>query len=344
MDKNAKAYLPSARSRPRHHAIYLEPWSIWYGGEKITNTLHSTIYSLVHSAEAKQYWLQKKHLTQDTLDLVHWDALHQAFCESTQSRRSFIIKSSVGMCGVGKFLKRWKQSSSSACPRCLSDPEDMLHVWRCQAPEVKDLWSTTLSDLHTWLNEQKTDPSLTELLLDYLSCWRDSSPYTAATNRFHELVEHQSSIGWDGPFYGWMSCYWAKIQQDHFNFIRSRRTGRRWLVAVIKKLWEVSWDFWSHRNGVMHHKTQIGEADLLCLDRSVSSTYRDLLQQPSRSTRHLTFLPLRNILAKDCRYKTVWLRQASAAVAKTNRGARQSLLKMRRCLEAWLRRARQSKN
>ncbi len=94
----------------------------------------------------------------------------------------------------------------------------------------------------------------------------------------------------------------------------------------------------------MHHKTQIGEADLLCLDRSVSSTYRDLLQQPSRSTRHLTFLPLRNILAKDCRYKTVWLRQASAAVASTNRDARQSLLKMRRCLEAWLRRARQSKN
>jgi len=138
-----------------------------------------------------------------------------------------------------------------------------------------------------------------------------------------------------------MSQHWANIQQDFLNSIRSRRTGRRWPIPVIKKMWDVSWDLWNHRNGVMHNKAQLGASDISQLDHSVTNAYQDLVQHPSRNTRPLIFLPLRNILSKDARYKSVWLRQAIAAVSTTTRGARRSLLKMRICLEAWLRRTRQ---
>ena len=35
-------------------------------------------------------------------------------------------------------------------------------------------------------------------------------------------------------------------------WIGSRQTGRRWMIACIKKLWEVAWDLWDHRNRVVH--------------------------------------------------------------------------------------------
>ena len=30
----------------------------------------------------------------------------------------------------------------------------------------------------------------------------------------------------------------------------SKRPGRRWMVAVIQKLWDVAWDLWEQRNGI----------------------------------------------------------------------------------------------
>jgi hypothetical protein len=50
------------------------------------------------------------------------------------------------MCGVGKFMKRWKLSQNSACPRC-GEVEDAPHVWTCQGSGVNDLWTIALSNL-----------------------------------------------------------------------------------------------------------------------------------------------------------------------------------------------------
>jgi hypothetical protein len=124
--------------------------------------------------------------------------------------------------------------------------------------------------------------------------------------------------------------------------IRSRRSGRRWLISLIKKMWDIAWDFWSHRNGVAHQKAQqLNSSDQLQLDHSVNQVYQDLLQGTrSRIICKLLFLPLQNILSKDARYKTVWLCQAITALQRTRLGARRSLLQMKRCMEAWLRRTR----
>ncbi len=53
-----------------------------------------------------------------------------ALKESPLSKHMFITKCVVGMCGVGKFLKQWKEWTSAACPRCLEPIEDSLHVWK----------------------------------------------------------------------------------------------------------------------------------------------------------------------------------------------------------------------
>jgi hypothetical protein len=106
----------------------MEPWSLWYDEKKITHNVHSTVYNIVHSPMAQSYWIKKKHLSEFIFHSVHWDALGQATKETTLPHHTFMIKASVGMCGVGKFLQRWRQSSSSACPRCAAPVEDMCHV------------------------------------------------------------------------------------------------------------------------------------------------------------------------------------------------------------------------
>ena len=59
---------------------------------------------------------------------------------------------------------------------------------------------------------------------------------------------------------GCLSVEWAKAQHAYYQWINIRRTGKRWAIALIKKLWEISWDLWDDRNDVLH-KTPLA-ADL----------------------------------------------------------------------------------
>ncbi len=57
------------------------------------------MYDLVHSTEAKEDWRKKDDLARDTMDTVHWDAIHTAMRESKRSQRVFISKHVNGVCG-----------------------------------------------------------------------------------------------------------------------------------------------------------------------------------------------------------------------------------------------------
>ena len=69
---------------------------------------------------------------------------------------------------------------------------------------------------------------------------------------------------------GCISIEWAKVQGDYYKWIGLKKTGRRWAVALIKKLWEVAWDKWECRNGALHNTPMA--ADLsgdFSLDRAI---------------------------------------------------------------------------
>jgi hypothetical protein len=112
----AKILIGVAKQQPRYYLIEHEPWSLWIGGKKIIKNLSSTLYNFVHSAEAKQYWLTKDHISEQAIQSTNWEAIDQAMSETPRSRRVFLTKHVVGMCGVGKFMVQWKQRASVACP------------------------------------------------------------------------------------------------------------------------------------------------------------------------------------------------------------------------------------
>ncbi len=108
MDYLAKAHLTTAMQRPRHYLIPSKPWSIWIGGKKICKEFSSTIYEIAHADEVRGYWLSKERIPQEGYNETNWDALKIAMEESPCSRYIFMTKHSAGMCGVGKFMHRWK--------------------------------------------------------------------------------------------------------------------------------------------------------------------------------------------------------------------------------------------
>lgn len=121
--------------------------------------LKSKIYDLVHSNTARLYWEKKEK----AIDLIHWEALQQALEEVPRTRKHFIIKHSMRMCGVGKFMKLWKKQVTDACP-CCGSPEDSNHVWICDKMGALDLWNKSLLELGEWMEENQTDPHYMVLL------------------------------------------------------------------------------------------------------------------------------------------------------------------------------------
>jgi hypothetical protein len=60
------------------------------------------------------YWSKKVNACH--IPDVNWDVLETAMKESPLTTQWFVSKDAVGLCGVGKFLKKWKDSDTDAYP------------------------------------------------------------------------------------------------------------------------------------------------------------------------------------------------------------------------------------
>jgi hypothetical protein len=299
---------------------------------------------VVHSPLALEYWKKKDNMTDSVLGNINWDAIGAAMKETKRSARVLIAKHVSGMCGVGKFMKRWKLRQDDICPRC-EETEDAAHVWTCQGEGANEIWNKSLEDLEQWMNINYTNPDLQHLLLTQLSGWRDNSQTSASYPFiFNELLQHQSDIGWNRFFEGWLSHEWLGLQQAYYSAIKSRRSGIRWTVALILKLWDIAWDLWEHRNGVLYSKDNtVAEREERAIDKAVIDVFNKLQSMLlSPHDRHLTDIRLGKLLKKNMLYKEVWLRQAST-VTGTNRIQQcnrvNHITGMRRCMTRFLQRA-----
>ena len=70
-----------------------------------------------------------------------------------------------------------------------------------------------------------------ELILDMANAWISGNSYV--------ICERTKR---NDPYF---SKFLAKI---YYKFLKVRKTGRRWLVALIKKCWGIAWDMWEDRN------------------------------------------------------------------------------------------------
>jgi hypothetical protein len=157
MDKIAQQFLQQAVVSSRHYDIKGELWQLWVKGSKITTNLQQYLYEAVQSGTSEEYWASKPNTSTESIKSVDWRTIGSAMKTQPRARRVFFSKHIAGMCGVGKFMKWWKEWESDICPRCGS-PEDAPHVWLCKGPGTEELWSKAVVKLKGVMRRLDTGP------------------------------------------------------------------------------------------------------------------------------------------------------------------------------------------
>jgi hypothetical protein len=224
----------------------------------------------------KAYWAAKADLDNLAPEATDWPCIGTAMQEIPRTRRVFLSKHVAGMCGVGKFMLHWKEWDHDNCPRCGS-PEDSTHVWLCSGQNTNEVWGRSLSVLRSWMASAHMDPELASLIFTSLNNWRYAVSFGVPPLRLANLVQYQHTIGWGRFLKGWLSKEWQAIQQRYYDSLCMRRTGRRWTIALIKKLWNIAWDLWEHRINILHEaESRLTTRDLQRLTRDITTTFHDL--------------------------------------------------------------------
>jgi hypothetical protein len=114
-DKLAKSMIPIARTRRRHYYVEGAPWYVCHDGKRVSN-LSSQLYEIVHLQEALMFWKTKDKVNGTLLEFINWEAIGKALQSLPRTHQHFVCKHTMSMCGVGKWMLRWKEWTSAQCP------------------------------------------------------------------------------------------------------------------------------------------------------------------------------------------------------------------------------------
>ena len=316
------------------------PWYVGHDGKRVSN-LSSHLYEIVHLPAAFTFWKIKDKANGTPLEFINWESIGKAFSALPRTRQHFVCKHTVGMCGVGKWMLRWKEWTSVQCPRC-GMLEDASHVWKCQGKDANIVWEQALGSLQEWLASVQTDPDITSALCNGLKTWRLGQAFLVPPN--HHLycaTLQQGDIGWGNLLEGWIAIEWETMQQEFYTYNHSRRTGRKWSVMLLQRIWQISRALWEHCNAILHQQENIvTKVQEFSLNRKIQRMYEDILQLAlGPEDAYLRTLTLPVLLQKTWTYKSEWCKSAEIVIARTKRGRTswsRNLRHMRSFMRRWL--------
>ena len=258
-DIRAKDYWAQLKGTRQNRQFNMKKgmWQIRIHGMTVGTNLFQYLRKAIQGGGIFEYWVDKrKRVGEANVGLIDWEAQGKALKSLKQSRRQWVSKFVSGWCGTGKMMKRWKQRVTSSCPRCNNPVEDNTHILECKAVGARAEWTLACKKVDDWLNTATTCPELTRLVIKALDNWKDKKPIVYDSDLdfpgIKKLLEAQEKIGWRLFFDGCLALEWAQVQQKYYDWIGSRKSGRKWVRGLIRQLWEVAFSAWEHRNSVLH--------------------------------------------------------------------------------------------
>jgi hypothetical protein len=259
-DLDAKAYREAheddliANDQP----ILGAPWALFDSDKnKYLSDLKPKLHELLGIQAAEQYWDNRHRFQDGSSNDIDWIATGGAMQAFPRKVRREVSKHASGHFATKTKLFYWKQAADKLCPRCKTAIEDATHVHLCTHRTNVEAWELALEELELFLAKKNTCPEIQDIILLRLRQWAFQQPYTSYTGSawgLDEAVRQQDRIGWQAAFEGCWAKEWRQAQDKYIARQRSRYTSKRWLIAVIKKLWEIAWDLWDKRNRIMHDK------------------------------------------------------------------------------------------
>ena len=149
------------------------------------------------------------------------------------------------------------------------------------------------------------------------------------------LEDDQDKIGWDYILEGVTPLSWETHQSAHYLTSGQPYSGKRWVSALIRKLWEIAWDIWELRNNIAHktnHLALLSETDQRIKDELESGP-------PTQTLNALFSIRQQEILQHaTLAYKQAWLRHIDTVRThqQTTYASSSSFRQMRRTMRLFL--------
>jgi hypothetical protein len=316
MDARAKGLLRSLLRDGDHEQrqirIFKEPWPLWINGRKACRDIGPLISEQVDGKPLLDYMKKKGKMGTAEYTEVDWEAVEGAMKSVPQNRRIWISKHVSTFCGTGVNMKKWNKRDNSNCPRCHAEDEDVSHVWKCQSQATHTVWNDALTRLETWMQDEDTNEYIRDAILTGLRSWRNDTPTEHGSTEVRAQMAHQQRIGWEALLEGRPAAEWRNEQERHF---RSKphclKTGKRWAIALIKKLWDTAWTLWDHRNRVLHdNETSLERQELA---EKIQEQFRLGTNTLPRSVRQLFREGSDSILRRPTLNQKAWLHRITSA-------------------------------
>jgi hypothetical protein len=98
------------------------------------------------------------------------------------------------------------------------------------------------------------------------------------------------------------------VQEKYYKWLNMQRTGQRWIIALVTKLWEVSWFMWVDQNDTLHTAITPRKAIAICeANATMRTLYLEGYPAVLHSNRQLFDAPLNIVLKRTLPEKQLWI-------------------------------------
>jgi hypothetical protein len=340
LDTLAKAYWNETYATVKpFYTQATSGWSIWIGQRRLSSWDRQLLYNHAKSIELLGHWSERRAIPRQMIHSIDWAAGQQAIRQLGLHKSLWIPKWLTGFAPVGKVLQRNQQQSHAECPRC-SAFEDTQHVLLCNAPNAQRQWDASIDNLAVWLTKARTLPDLQRAILSRLQSWRQQTEYPAAPNYnwpgVNALILAQDSIGWQSFLEGSVLHSWAEKQQDYYDWLKHRNTGKKMDNNVDKK---TVGNFVEHVGTTKWRtdRSDITSVQHARLDAIITHEYEDLSQLANRDRRWFR-RPIEVLFTEPLEYKEQWIESVSMARTRFARRRNTSTQAQRNLMRSTFRR------
>jgi hypothetical protein len=303
-------------------------------GKKLTSNLREALQEHCLSANALNYWQKKRQFRSSSVRDINWDAFGAAMQAVSPGMQRWVTKMTSGFCATGITMHRRGERTTTECPRCQLH-EDVEHVWKCKQ-DTDRIWKKSLTVLQEWLRENGTHPEMCKQIITGLTRWRSDDGRESKSHIpwIQEATTKQYRYGWGNFFKGFMAREWRSAQEVQLSRSRSKRSVRRWLSALIRKLWQIAWDLWEHRNGYLHrNKDSLISAEV---NGKIVEEFRKGTTMLRQTTRALFAGGLETVLSKPLDIRQQWIRRITLARQKDEEAYQETFTAERTLMSQWL--------
>ena len=282
----------------------------------ISSHLGDSLIEIIQKKKLKSYWEKKKNIGEETTTKVDWELLEKS--AKKYPKWKWLAKHVTGICGVGFMLQVWRHQQHSSCPRCGQEKEKVEHVLRCKAPSATAKWDEAVNNLETWMKENDGEPHMIDTICTSLKAWRTGLRLPYPTIDIPQIVMEamidQDSIGWYNFTNGFISKKWRITQQAHMKDLRSMRSPDLWMTRLQRRIWEIAWQMWRHRNEFLHNDgTTIHFQETAAMNREIRNEYEIGGNDLPAKYQYLFHGDVEELIQRSIHLKQDWLRSVWVA-------------------------------